>query len=592
MTSSWSPKRTIQEADEILCAPGSMHEIQTALVGGQIHRIYKNIWPSLRDFWLVTAQQHKDAIYVVFENQRYTFGQIFERSLKAAAIFRDVYRVSKGDRIAICSRNYPDYLVAFWASQLIGAVSTLVNAWASLDTLLYCLVHTESKLIIVDAERADRLEPTVKKLVADAGTTGILVLESHEGKGTWEGMTTWDDALKNFKNDGKYILELDLGLTPEDDATIFFTSGTTGKPKGVLSTQRQFITNVPNSLVRSRRAILRRGEVLTQPESTGPQKGVLISVPLFHVTGMTGLAMLATLGGFRIVFMRRWNAEDAVRLIKNENIRMVGGVPSTASDLVDSSGRGLPLDTVTYGGAPAPDNLPLRIGRAFPTAVASQGYGMTETNGTATGVAGEDYLAHPASCGPVMPVNDILIMNGDKCVRVGTVGEVWLRGPNIMKCYWRDPEATDKVLTKDGWLKTGDLGLLDEAGFLYIRDRIKDIIIRGGENIDSVSIENSLYADDRVSEVAAVGIPDPRLGELVAAVVSIKPMYYGQVTEESLISLARKSLPRIAVPVMIVVKNEPLERTPTGKIIKGGLRQLALKEWMKRSTQIANEVKL
>jgi len=239
---------------------------------------------------------------------------------------------------------------------------------------------------------------------------------------------------------------------------------------------------------------------------------------------------------------------------------------------------------LSYGGAPAAHNLPLRLRRAFPNAMASQGYGMTETNGTAIGVAGEDYVDHSASCGLIMPVNDILIMNGDKSVPVGTLGEVWLRGPNIMKCYWRDPKATNEVLTKDGWLKTGDLGLLDEDGFLYIRDRIKDIIIRGGENIDSVSIENSLYADDRVSEVAAVGVPDARLGELVTAVVSIKPAYHGQITEESLISLARKSLPRIAVPVMIIVQNEPLERTPSGKILKGVLRKLAVKEWMKRSS--------
>jgi len=216
-----------------------------------------------------------------------------------------------GDRVAICSRNYPEYLVAFWASQLIGAVSTFVNAWATLDVVLYCLVHTESKLIIVDAERADQLEPAVKKLVVAAKSTGIIVLESQEGKGTWEGMATWEDALKNFKNDGKYISSLDPGLAPEDDATIFFTSGTTGRPKGVLSTQRQFLTNIPNSLVRSRRAILRRGDQFPPPKSTGPQKGVLISVPLFHVTGLTGLGMMATFGGLKIIFMRRWDTKNA-----------------------------------------------------------------------------------------------------------------------------------------------------------------------------------------------------------------------------------------------------------------------------------------
>ncbi|KIK06727.1 hypothetical protein K443DRAFT_88918 [Laccaria amethystina LaAM-08-1] len=578
---SWKPQRTLQEVNAILCAPGSPHELQTRLVDGKLQRVYKNLWPSLRMFWLSSVQQHKDATYVVFENLRYTFGQVFERALKAAAIYRNVYGVCKGDRVAICSRNYPEYLVAFWACHLIGAVSVLANAWSPLDTLVYCLTHTQCKLIIVDSERADRLEPITSKLAREAQTNSFLVIESHEGKGEWAGMKTWDAVFDAYKGDTQTILNEDFEILPEDNAAILFTSGTTGLPKGVLSTQRQYLTNVLNVLVGSRRAALRRGDDIIVPPR-GPQKGILISVPLFHVTGSTSLSMLATLTGLKIVLMRKWDVEEANRLIQNEDIGIAGGVPSMVADLTGSSKVCRALASLMFGGSPAPDSLTMRAKQAFPTAVMSQGYGLTETNSVAVGFAGEDYDSRPASCGLPTPVNDIVIMNNDIAVPPGTVGEVWLRGPNIMKGYWRDQVILLQALTEDGWLKTGDLGMVDEEGFLYIRDRMKDIIIRGGENIDSVSVENTLYADDRVSEAAAVGVPDIRLGELVAAVVSIKPGNE-EITEASLIKLAQKSLPRFAVPVIVVIQNEPFERTPSGKILKVKLRKVVRDAWEKRA---------
>ncbi|KAF5388018.1 hypothetical protein D9615_000396 [Tricholomella constricta] len=262
------------------------------------------------------------------------------------------------------------------------------------------------------------------------------------------------------------------------------------------------------------------------------------------------------------------------------------------ADLTESSLAGFPLDSLMFGGAPAPDLLAARAGQTFPNAVMSQGYGLTETNSVAVSFAGADYSARPASCGLPCPVNDIMIMAGNTSAPVGEVGEVWLRGPNVMKEYWRDPGATEKALTKDGWLKTGDLGYLDRDGFLYIRDRIKDIIIRGGENIDSVSVENALYADNRVMEAAAVGVPHPRLGEIVAAVISVKPGFKGQLTEASLIATAAKSLPKFAVPVLIIIQDEPLERTESGKILKPELRKTARAAWEMRMKDDGSRTKL
>lgn len=295
--------------------------------------------------------------------------------------------------------------------------------------------------------------------------------------------------------------------------------------------------------------------------------------------------MNATIAGMKIVLMRKWIPEEAARLIRQENVRLAGGVPSMALDLADSSLAGYPLESLAFGGAPPPDLLPVRTGKMFPGVVLSQGYGLTETNSLAVGFAGEDYVARPSSTGLPMPVNDLMIMKGDSAAATGEVGEVWIRGANVMKCYWGDPAATDKVLTKDGWLKSGDLGYLDNEGFLYIRDRIKDIIIRGGENIDSTTVENALYVDERVMEAAAVGVPHPRLGEVVAAVISVKPAFRGQVTEASLISTAAKSLPKFAVPVLVVIQHVELEKNPSGKILKAGLRKLAREIWEKRDNE-------
>ncbi|KAI0080886.1 long-chain-fatty-acid-CoA ligase [Panus rudis PR-1116 ss-1] len=576
-----SYRRTIEECDAILCAPDMPYEMESRLVDGLMQRVYKNLWPSLRDFWLQSASQYRDQVYIVYGSERHTYGAVLQRSLRAAAVFRDVYQIRKGDRVAICSRNLPEYLTAFWACQLLGAVAVLVNAWLPLEPLTHCLLHTGGKLILLDSERADRIAPAREKLTRN-GAVGLIILDSHVLRSPRQGFDSWEDILKrsaSTRDDNESFNYPHVG--PEDNATVMFTSGTTGLPKGVLSTQRQFLTNLRNATVGAARAILRTGGALPTPP-TGPQKGVLIAVPFFHVSGLTSLSMLATMSGFKIVLMRKWDVPEAVRLIKEENVRIAGGIPMIVSDLVESKLAGYPLDTLLFGGSPAHDQLPSKGKRAFPSAV-FQAYGMTETNSIAVALAGIDYEERPTAVGLPCPVNDVLIVDSQgKVLPRGESGEVWLRGPDIMKCYWNDPEATRKAITQDGWLKTGDLGYLDHDNFLYIRDRLKDLIIRGGENIDSVSVENAVLADDRVREVAAVGVPDKRLGELVAVVVSPKPQYRHRVKEHEILQVARQRLPKFAVPVMVVIHKDMFELTPSGKIKKGPLRDLARLEWERR----------
>ncbi|KAK0184106.1 hypothetical protein F5146DRAFT_1076004 [Armillaria mellea] len=579
---SWTPKRSLVETEDILCGPGCAHEVETRLIDGKLLKVYKNLAPTLRAFWVSAVKKNGDKTYIVFEGERYTYRQVFDRSVRTAGIFYTVYGVRKGDRVALCSRNVSEYLVIFWAIHLLGAVPVLVNAWLPLEPLTFCLVHTQPRLLVVDAERADILASAIDKTCAEAGIAAVLILHP---KGIPQGMESYQDAIDKYLGAYKDIFVDYPTISPEDNAAIMFTSGTTGLPKGVLSTQRQFLTNTLNTIVGGMRTLLRRGGNLPDPAVPvkGPQKGALIAVPLFHVTGTTSYTMLATMSGMKIILMTKWITEEAARLIREENICVAGGVPAMVSDLMDSSLAGYPLERLFFGGSPAPEILTSRAREVFPTAELSQGYGLTETNSISVAIAGEDYMVRPGSTGLPSPVNEVAIVLDGVRLPNGQTGEVWLRGPNVMKGYWRDPVATNSVLTSDGWLKSGDLGMQDQDGFLYIKDRIKDIIIRGGESISSISIENGLYNDSRLAEVAAVGLPDPRLGELVAAVVSVKPAFKGKVTEESVLALARKNLPRFAIPVMVLVLETSFELTPSGKIVKGKLRTLALQEWKKRN---------
>ncbi|KAJ7497314.1 hypothetical protein FB451DRAFT_1210942 [Mycena latifolia] len=582
MSFQWEPKLSLEEADKIMCGPGMPHEMETCLVDGRIYRVYKHLWQSLRDFWLDSVSKHSDKTYIVFKDKRLTYGQVHERAVEAAAIFRNIYNVKKGDRVGICSRNCPEYLIVFWACHMLGAVAVLANAWLPAQPLQHCLINTQCKLLVLDPERADRLESDIVNLCKGAGAAGVLIFDDHDGKTSWSGMETLSSVINrwNLSHNLKRRQVLEERIDPEDNATIIFT-GTTGLPKGVLSTNRQFLTNVINVTAAATRSSLRRGQGISPPPS-GPQRGVLCSTPLFHVTGINSFSIVATMNGYKIIFMHKWDPEHAARLIKAENVAIAGGVPAMVADLVRSSLAGFPLEGLLFGGSPSPDSLAERARQAFPSATMSQAYGETETNSVAVAISGEDYLARPSSTGRPCPVNDIMIMHEDKKVGPGSIGEVWMRGPNVMKEYWRDPDATAKVLTSDGWLKSGDLGYLDTEGFLYIKDRLKDLILRGGENIDSVSIENALYSDSRVMEAAAVGVPDERLGELVAAVVFVNPEFSGQVTEESLIALAKTRLPRYAVPVMIKFEDKPFELTPSGKIMKVELKKIARRSWEER----------
>ncbi|PBK98197.1 acetyl-CoA synthetase-like protein [Armillaria gallica] len=579
---TWTPRCSIDEADRLLTGPGSLLEVETRIIDGRVLKVWKNLWPSLRHLFLQSTKEHADKIYVVYEKERHTFREMLEQSRKCAAMLRDLYGVEKGDRVAICSRHCPNYLVVFWACHLLGAVTALVNMLLPLEPLRHCITLTKCKLIILDPERADVVEPIGAELKFASGASGYLVLEDHEGKGHWESMDVWSSVFSGYNRDPGDMLSHDPQILPEDDAAITFTSGTTSLPKGVLSSQRALLTPVFNVGSLIGRDCLRRGEPFVPTPSAGPQEGLLIPRILSQPSSIIP-AIMSTLQGDKVVLTRAWNIDEG-KMCKTENITQLNGMPSMIREFAESTISRTSITRIMYGGTPVAASHLQRFKEDFPLATIFQIYGLTETNAGAAGFGGPDYDARPDSCGLVFPVSEILIMKDGVKVPPGAVGEIWVRGPNVMKGYYGDQAATDQVITKDGWLMTGDLGRMDEDGYVYITDRIKDIIIRDGYNVDSIFVENALYTEPGILETAVVGVADEQAGELPVALVTLKPEYDGLINEEKLMAAAEKLLPEFAVPVMIIMHDRGFDHTlASGKIIKAPLRVIAQREWVRRT---------
>ena len=560
------PRLTLAQVRAALTAPGSRFEMETIPIRGVPTRVWKNAPPSL-PVLIEAARGHGDRLFVIHEDERVSY-EAAARAIAALAAHLRALGVAKGDRVALAMRNLPEWPVAFFAATAIGAVAVPLNAWWTGAELEYGLTDSGARVLIVDDERHARLAPRYRDLPALAQ---VIVARSGEVDGIAIRLEQVIGAAADWARLPAVPIPT-VPIAPDDDATIFYTSGTTGRPKGALGTHRNLMSNILSGGYAAARSLLRRGEPVPPPSP----RTVLTVIPLFHVTACSAGLMGAVATGSTIVLMRRWDPVRAMAIIEREKVQVTGGVPTIAWQLLEHPDRGRydlsSLESIAYGGAPAAPELVRRIHAEF-GALPANGWGMTETMATVTSHAGEDYLNRPASAGPPVAVADLEIraQDGATVLPVGEVGELWARGPMIVKGYWRQPEATRETFV-DGWVRTGDLARLDEEGFLYVVDRAKDMVIRGGENIYSTEVENALYAHPAVTDAAVIGVAHRTLGEEPAAVVHLAPG--ASATEAELQAWVRERLAAFKVPVAIRFVDATLPRNANGKILKRELAAL------------------
>jgi long-chain acyl-CoA synthetase len=559
------PARSLAECEAILCVPGARFEYETIDIRGVPTRVWKNA-PANLAVLAQLGRSHGDATFLIYEEERVSYDAWF-RAVTAFARHLQALGVGRGDRVALAMRNLPEWPVVFFAAVSIGAICVPLNAWWTGQELAYGLAHSGAKVLVCDCERLDRILPHRAELpeldhvIASrrkdlpAGTTA---LESVIGASSaWGGLPDQDLPA--------------VEIAPDDDATILYTSGTTGNPKGALGTHRNFVTNIFSSGYGAARQVLRRGEALPDPV----RKVLLTVIPLFHATACSATMMGAIAAGHTMIFLYKWEPEKAFQIIEREKVNSTGGVPTIAWQLIEHPARAnydlSSIESISYGGAPSAPDLVRKIREVF-GALPGNGWGMTETTATVTGLSAEDYLNRPTSCGPPVAVAQLKVLDEDgQPLPPRQIGELYAAGPMIVKGYWNNPEATAATFI-DGWVRTGDLAWIDEEGFCYIADRAKDIVIRGGENIYSSEVENVLYDHPAVMDAAVVGVPHRTLGEEPAAVVNLTP---GQAaTEAELKDWVRARLAAFKVPVRIVFLPETLPRNANGKILKKDLKAL------------------
>ena len=581
------PVLSLADATAQMTTPGSMFEIERASVNGIEMSVWKHAPASLRQV-LDLSLVHASRDFLVYEGQRFTFDEHYRIVSTLAQRLRNG-GVAKGDRIAIASRNLPQWVMAFWGAVVIGAVVVPINAWWTTEELRYGLSDSGASVLFVDEERLERVRSQLDTLPE---LTTIVVFSEDPTRPARLGAVHARIRIVDFND---YVGEIratatppDVDIATDDDATMFYTSGTTGQPKGALGTHRNAITNLMNLFFAGARATLRFGIGNLDEHGESIPNASLLSVPLFHATGCLATMITNTASGGKLVMMHHFDAGQALALIESERLTMFGGVPTIAMQILDHPDF-VTFDTssvksVSYGGAPAPPELVRRIQATFPGGQPGNGYGLTETSAAVCLNGGPDYLAKPDSCGPAVPVTELAIVpegfdgpepTPDLAIGPDVIGELWIKGPNVVRGYWKKPEATAQAFT-NGWLRSGDIARIDEEGFVFIVDRAKDMIIRGGENVYSVIVEATIFDHPDVADCAVIGLPHATMGEEVCAVVVLRP---GRAIEaEDITRHVARHLARFEVPTRVFFRAEGLPRNPQGKVLKRDLRTSLIEE--------------
>jgi long-chain acyl-CoA synthetase len=561
-------------------APFAMTEID---VRGIPMRVFDSAPPSMRFVWELAAG-YGDNDYIVFEDERFTYAES-DKIIKAlAAHLVDDHGVQPGDRVAVAMRNYPEWVFSYWAIVSIGAACVGMNAWWTSDEMKYGLGDSAPKVLICDGERVERVLPILDELRAAAPLHMITV--RYDGD-LPEDATRWTDVIDPANAPDALP---DVTIDPDDDACIFYTSGTTGFPKGAQLTHRGSIHNLLNlafmaavGTAAGAKVAAKGGEVdagmpdLGAGSEASKQNVFMAPTPLFHVTANNCLLHPATISGSRIVLTYKWDAGRALELIEREGVTTFSGVPTMSREMLmhpdwatrDTSS----LQGMGGGGAPLQPDLVDKIDKSLKGGSPSTGYGLTETHGIVTANSGSLYTLKPASCGRVVPVLDFKLIDdlGEEIAGQGLRGELCVRGSVVIKGYLNREEATAEGI-QNGWFRTGDIAEIDEDGFVFIVDRAKDMVLRGGENVYCSEVEAAIYEHPDVAEAAVFGVPDDRLGELVGVAIVLSPG--STLDNDGLRSFLEGSMAKFKIPERIWFMDEELPRNASGKFLKRQLREM------------------
>ena len=562
------------EAQEKVLAPGSgtPFELVDAEVRGVPMQVFKNTPPNLAAV-LQNARNFGDAPFILYEGEKYSFAQTMDNVDGLCHVLVNKYGVKKGDRVAVAMRNFPEWIMAFAAIISVGAINVSFNAWWTEDEMDFALQDCGAKVLIGDQQRIDTAHASCSKM-------GIKMLCVRPERELGADVDDWAKVVKLGL--GPVVADISL----DDDCTILYTSGTTGRPKGAVSTHRAVLSSLMAFAARNQ-VLKLASEEPEKPADPFPPSFILI-VPLFHVTGCVPVMLSCFMAGLKLVIMYKWDAAKALPIIEQEKITTFTGVPTQAFDLVnhpdfdkyDTSS----LRAVGGGGAPAPASLVAKVAKTVKQGSPQLGYGMTETNAYGPGNTGKFYTDRPTSTGRATWPMKVSVRNPETFEELpaGEWGEVCMFGPMVIRGYWNRPDATAETIV-DGWLRTGDGGYIDDEGFLYIKDRIKDMILRGGENIYCVEVEGSIYEHPAVHEVAVFGIPHDRLGEEVG--VAIYPKDGQTLTADELWKFLDGNISSFKVPNHVIIMNEPLPRNAAGKFLKTQLRDEVAKGLLTAETR-------
>ena len=554
----------IADSSQQLTRAGAPYEMTDREFNGIDYRVYKNTPATVKEL-LDVARAHGDNIFIKYDTEEWSFKRFFAQADAIGYQLVHRYNTKPGDRIAIAMRNYPEWMSCYVAIVSLGAIAVPLNSWGQREELEYGLHDAGASVVFCDQQRFDYIADSLQTL----GTQAIVARADNAIE--HPQAETLDAFIDGVSAVDMPVFELDS----EAPVMILYTSGTTGKPKGAVSNHRNMIQAVYNFECCATISAMANPKAIEAMFASGNAPSSLLAVPLFHVSGLYAMFLLSLRGGRKIVMMYKWNPGRALSIIEREKITTLSAAPTMVMDMLehpdfdktDTSS----LFALGSGGAATPSRFGelayAKIDNVYP----GTGYGMTESNAICSTGTGEAFRYKPRASGTVSPIVDVKTCDesGAELPR-GATGEVWIKSPTVAKEYWNKPEASAETFV-DGWLRTGDIGYVDDENFIFLVDRAKDIIIRSGENISAAEVEDCLHNHPAVWEVAAFSVPDKTHGEELAVAITFKPQQ--SATAEDIKQFIGKRLAAFKVPAIVHVRSEPMPRNATGKILKHILKQ-------------------